>query len=307
MRVRVGAHRLGEAHHHGECAAAVEHLGGRRRRRPRSRPPPARRRHPGRSARSPARSIVDLQLRGARAAPRPAGRPRPARGRAPSAPRAPSRSSVGGVRPKTFTATSALTPETTSSRRIAIGCVKLNVTPGIVAERVGQRVDQRLLVAAGRPLLVRVQHARRRRPGRCPSPRSPGPGRPSLVTTCGPRGSVRTICSTRVEMRDRFLQRHRRQLARLDQDGALVELRHELGAEERQRAERDADDRRPRRRCVRDPVTHRVGEVAQVALAQPHEPALLVVRAAEPQQVATRPPGRRSATAAASRTSPSTR
>ena len=33
--------------------------------------------------------------------------------------------------PKIFTATSALTPETTSSSRIAIGCVKLTATPGI--------------------------------------------------------------------------------------------------------------------------------------------------------------------------------
>ncbi len=35
--------------------------------------------------------------------------------------------------PKIFTATSAFTPEITSSRRMAIGCVKLKVTPGIAS------------------------------------------------------------------------------------------------------------------------------------------------------------------------------
>ncbi len=43
----------------------------------------------------------------------------------------PSCSSVAMSGPKIFSAMSAFTPETTSSRRMAIGCVKLNVTPGI--------------------------------------------------------------------------------------------------------------------------------------------------------------------------------
>ena len=45
----------------------------------------------------------------------------------------PSRSSVAASGPKILTATSALTPETTSSRRIAIGCVKFTLTPGTAA------------------------------------------------------------------------------------------------------------------------------------------------------------------------------
>ena len=45
----------------------------------------------------------------------------------------PSSSRVARSGPKIFTATSALTPDTTSSRRIAIGCVKLNETPGIAS------------------------------------------------------------------------------------------------------------------------------------------------------------------------------
>ena len=42
----------------------------------------------------------------------------------------PSRSSTPASGPNTFTATSAFTPDTTSSRRMAIGWVKLNSTPG---------------------------------------------------------------------------------------------------------------------------------------------------------------------------------
>ena len=41
------------------------------------------------------------------------------------------RSRTSGSSPKIFTATSALMPETTSSSRMAIGCVKLYSTPGI--------------------------------------------------------------------------------------------------------------------------------------------------------------------------------
>ncbi len=48
----------------------------------------------------------------------------------------PTRSRVAGSGPKTLTATSAFTPETTSSRRMAMGWVKLKATPGISASAV---------------------------------------------------------------------------------------------------------------------------------------------------------------------------
>ncbi|MCK7523981.1 MAG: hypothetical protein MZV64_43325 [Ignavibacteriales bacterium] len=86
-------------------------------------------RHPG---------PVDDDLAPARRprAPRPAGRPR--RGTSlehrPDLARPAARATAASG-PKTFTATSAFTPETTSSRRMAIGWVKLNSTPGSSRER----------------------------------------------------------------------------------------------------------------------------------------------------------------------------
>ena len=96
---------------------------------PRARARPRRSGRTGRSGPGRRRSAPGRPRR----APRPAGRPRRAPCRAPPGSRSPTRSSVAGSGPKTLTATSAFTPETTSSRRMAMGWVKLQATPGISA------------------------------------------------------------------------------------------------------------------------------------------------------------------------------
>ena len=48
-------------------------------------------------------------------------------------------------------------PETTSSSRMAIGCVKLVVKPGTLAERLRHGVDELFLGAPGLPRLDRME------------------------------------------------------------------------------------------------------------------------------------------------------
>ena len=97
-------------------------------------------------------------------------------------------------------------------------------------------------------------------------------GRPSLVTTCDTSGKRRDDLLDARRDGHRFLERDRRQLARLDQDRALVEARHELGADEPERADGRARPPSPRRAIVRTRWRIAPAEVTQVALAQPHEP-----------------------------------
>ena len=76
-------------------------------------------------------------------------------------------------------------------------------------------------------------------------------GRPILMTTSAISGNCPQPLLDALADVDRIGQRDARQLARLDQDRALVEPRHELGADEEQRADRDGQDHERRRAVVR--------------------------------------------------------
>ena len=82
---------------------------------------------------------------------------------------------------------------------------------------------------------------------------------------------------------DGLLERHRRQLPGLDEDGPLVEARHELGSQEGDGADGGQDDHR-RRAHGRGLSGQGDSQHSEVALPEPHEPTRLPVDTAELEQ-----------------------
>ena len=183
-----------------------------------------------------------------------------------------------------------------------MGCVKLKAMPGTALELLGHRGDAATPSCGHRSTPPADGGARRTSPWYIPIASVARSGRPELGDDLRHLGEpLQHLLDARRDL-DRFGQRHGRQLPGLDQDRALVEARHELGAEAAgSDAERAAETTasamsRVRRRWFMAPDPD-----AADTLARALEPALIGVRGVDAAQQERRRDGHRRSGPAARR------